>query len=36
VRQDRMRTRQVQPLALRLGIETPGLMKDRQDEHPGS
>jgi len=36
VRQDRMRTRQAEPLAMRLGIEAPGLMKDRHDEHRGS
>lgn len=34
VRQERIRTRQPRPLALRMGIEAPGFMKERQDEHP--
>jgi hypothetical protein len=36
VRQERIRTRQPRPLALRMGIEAPGLMKDRGEEHRGS
>ncbi len=32
VRQERIHTRQPRPLALRMGIETPGLMKDRHDD----
>jgi len=36
VRQDKIRIRQPQPLLLRMGLETPGLMKDRGDEHPGT
>lgn len=36
VRQERIHTQQPRPLALRMGIETPGLMKDRHDEHRGS
>jgi hypothetical protein len=35
VRQERIYTRQPQPLALRMGIETPGFMKDRHEEHGG-
>ena len=31
VRQERIRTRQPEPLALRMGIETPGFMEDRGD-----
>ena len=33
VRQERIRTRQTQPLALRMGIEAPGFMKDRHEGH---
>jgi len=36
VRQERIHTQQPRPLALRMGIEAPGLMKDRHDEHRGS
>ena len=35
VRQERIYTRQPQPLALRMGIEAPGFMKDRNEEYPG-
>jgi len=35
VRQEKIRIRQPQPLALRMGIEAPGLMKERYEEHPG-
>jgi hypothetical protein len=35
VRQERIYTRQPEPLALRMGIEAPGFMKDRYDEHRG-
>jgi hypothetical protein len=35
VRQERIYTRQPEPLALRMGIEAPGFMKDRHDEHRG-
>ena len=33
VRQERIRIRQTQPLALRMGIEAPGFMKDRHEGH---
>jgi len=33
VRQERIHTRQPRPLALRMGIEAPGLMKDRHEDH---
>ena len=33
VRQERIRTRQPEPLALRMGIEAPGFMKDRHEDH---
>ena len=36
VRQERIRIRQPQPLALRMGIEAPGLMRDRHEEDRGS
>jgi hypothetical protein len=36
VRQERIRTRQPQPLALRMGLEAPGLMRDRHEEDRGS
>jgi hypothetical protein len=36
VRQERIRTQQPEPLALRMGIEAPGFMKDRHDDHRGS
>src|SRR3984957_139352 len=36
VRQERIHTRQTQPLALRMGIEAPGFMKDRHEEDRGS
>lgn len=35
VRQEKIHTRQPAPLALRMGIEAPGLMKDRHEEHRG-
>jgi hypothetical protein len=35
VRQERIYTRQPQPLALRMGIEAPGFMKDRHEEDRG-
>jgi hypothetical protein len=35
VRQERIRTRQPQPLALRMGLEAPGLMRDRHEEDRG-
>jgi hypothetical protein len=35
VRQERIRTQQPEPLALRMGIEAPGLMKDRYEDHRG-
>jgi hypothetical protein len=33
VRQERIHTRQPRPLALRMGIEAPGFMKDRHEDH---
>jgi hypothetical protein len=36
VRQERIRIRQPQPLALRMGLEAPGLMRDRHEEDRGS
>jgi hypothetical protein len=36
VRQERIRTQQPEPLALRMGIEAPGFMKDRHEDHRGS
>src|ERR1700729_2716078 len=36
VRQERIYTGQPQPLALRMGIEAPGFMKDRHEEDRGS
>jgi hypothetical protein len=33
VRQERIHTRQPRPLALRMGLEAPGLMKDRHEDH---
>src|SRR5580704_454550 len=35
VRQERIHTRQTQPLALRMGIEAPGFMKDRHEDDRG-
>jgi hypothetical protein len=35
VRQERIRIRQPQPLALRMGIEAPGLMRDRHEDNRG-
>jgi hypothetical protein len=35
VRQERIHTRQTQPLALRMGLEASGFMQDRDDEHRG-
>lgn len=35
VRQERIRTRQPLPLALRMGLEAPGLMRDRHEEDRG-
>jgi hypothetical protein len=35
VRQERIRIRQPQPLALRMGIEAPGLMRDRYEDDRG-
>src|SRR5580704_13451456 len=33
-RRERIRTRQAVPLAVRMGIEAPGLMEERYEEHP--
>jgi hypothetical protein len=30
VRQEKIRTQQAEPLALRMGLEAPGFMKDRR------
>jgi hypothetical protein len=35
VRQERIRTQQPEPLALRMGIEAPGFMEDHHDGHRG-
>jgi hypothetical protein len=35
VRQERIYTRQPRPLALRMGLEAPGFMRDRHEDNRG-